>query len=139
MVGARRSWLDFFDSLLSEESRLSPSSYDYNAKLSYSLSPVTTLNFLAYGARDDFHLPLQENGENVSVLRWDNQAYQFSFATQKGRLGNSSAVFYSSHINRAYIGEVENTEGYVYSGIKSLNVTTDLAIRRKISIMHVGE
>lgn len=128
MVGARRSWLDFFDSLLSEENRLNHSTYDYNAKLSYNFSPVTTLNFLAYGAPDDYHLPLQENGENVSVLRWDNQAYQLSFATQKGRLGNSTAVFYSAHTNRAYMGEIkEDTDGYVHSGIKSLNVATDFS------------
>lgn len=128
MVGARRSWLDFFDSLLSEENRLNHSTYDYNAKLSYNFSPVTTLNFLAYGARDDYHLPIEENGENVSVLRWDNQAYQLSFATQKGRLGNSTAVFYSAHTNRAYMGEIkEDTDGYVHSGIKSLNVTTDFS------------
>ena len=140
MVGARRSWLDFFDSLLSEENRLNHSTYDYNAKLSYNFSPVTTLNFLAYGARDDYHLPIEENGENVSVLRWDNQAYQLSFATQKGRLGNSTAVFYSAHTNRAYMGEIkEDTDGYVHSGIKSLNVTTTLAIRWRTSIMHVGE
>lgn len=92
------------------------------------MSPVTTMNFLAYGARDDYHLPIEENGENVSVLRWDNQAYQLSFATQKGRLGNSTAVFYSTHTNRAYMGEIkEDTDGYVHSGIKSLNVTTDFS------------
>lgn len=72
MVSARRSWLDFFDGLLSEENRLNHATYDYNAKLSYSFSPVSTLNFLAYGARDNFHLPVMENGDNVSVLRWDN-------------------------------------------------------------------
>lgn len=45
MVSARRSWLDFFDGLLSEENRLNHATYDYNAKLSYSFSPVSTLNF----------------------------------------------------------------------------------------------
>mgnify|MGYP007061161078 CR=1 FL=1 len=66
------------------------------------MSPVTTMNFLAYGARDDYHLPIEENGENVSVLRWDNQAYQLSFATQKGRLGNSTAVFILPYQPRLY-------------------------------------
>lgn len=102
MVGARRSWLDFFDSLLSEENRLNHSTYDYNAKLSYNLSPVTMMNFLAYGARDDFHLPIEENGENVSVLRWDNQAYQLSFATQKGRLGNNVTTDFSYSLENLY-------------------------------------
>lgn len=102
MVGARRNWLDFFDSLLSEENRLNHSTYDYNAKLSYNLSPVTMMNFLAYGARDDFHLPIEENGENVSVLRWDNQAYQLSFATQKGRLGNNVTTDFSYSLENLY-------------------------------------
>lgn len=61
--------------------------YDYNAKLSYSLSPVSTLNVLAYGARDDYRLPIKENGENASVLRWDNQVYQLSYTTQKAVWG----------------------------------------------------
>lgn len=102
MVVARRNWLDFFDSLLSEENRLNHSTYDYNAKLSYNLSPVTMMNFLAYGARDDFHLPIEENGENVSVLRWDNQAYQLSFATQKGRLGNNVTTDFSYSLENLY-------------------------------------
>lgn len=102
MVGGRRSWLDFFDSLLSEENRLNHSAYDYNAKLSYNLSPVTMMNFLAYGARDDFHLPIEENGENVSVLRWDKQAYQLSFATQKGRLGNNVTTDFSYSLENLY-------------------------------------
>lgn len=81
MVSARRSWLDFFDNLLSEDDRLNHSSYDYNAKLSYSISPLSTLNLLAYGARDDYHLPMYE-GETTSVLRWENQVYQLSYNTQ---------------------------------------------------------
>ena len=80
MVSARRSWLDFFDNLLSEDDRLNHSSYDYNAKLSYSISPLSTLNLLAYGARDDYHLPVYE-GETTSVLRWENQVYQLSYNT----------------------------------------------------------
>lgn len=128
MVSARRSWLDFFDNLLSEENRLNHSMYDYNAKLSYSFSPVSTLNFLAYGARDDYRLPIMENGEDASVLRWDNQAYQLSYTTQKGSWGNTSAVFYSAHTNRAYMGDIGyESEGYVHSGIKSLNASTEFS------------
>ncbi len=128
MVSARRSWLDFFDGLLSEDNRLNHSMYDYNAKLSYSFSPVSNLSFLTYGARDDYHLPIKENGEDASVLRWDNQAYQLSYATQKGNLGNTTSVFYSAHTNRAYMGEIGyEAESYVHSGIKSLNAATDFS------------
>ena len=48
MVGARRSWLDFFDNMRSEDDRLNHSAYDYNAKLSYSISPQTSLSAMAY-------------------------------------------------------------------------------------------
>ena len=47
LVSARRSWLDFFDNLLSEDSRMNHSTYDYNAKLSYHLSPSSTLRLMA--------------------------------------------------------------------------------------------
>ena len=35
LVSVRRSWMDFFDELLSEENRLNHYSFDYTAKLSY--------------------------------------------------------------------------------------------------------
>lgn len=47
LVSVRRSWLDFFDNLLSEDSRMNHSTYDYNAKLSYHLSPSSTLRLMA--------------------------------------------------------------------------------------------
>lgn len=47
LVSARRSWLDFFDNLLSEDNRMNHSTYDYNAKLSYHLSPSSTLRLMA--------------------------------------------------------------------------------------------
>ena len=117
MVSARRSWLDFFDRLFSEDNRLNHASYDYNAKLSYSFSPVSSLSFLAYGARDDYHLPLLSEDENTSVLRWENQVYQLTYQTQAGKLGNRTSLFYSSHSNRAR-SEMLGVEGdgYIRSG-----------------------
>lgn len=126
MFSARRSWLDFFDRLFSEDNRLNHASYDYNAKLSYSLSPVSSLSFLAYGARDDYHLPLLSEDENTSVLRWENQFYQLTYQTQAGKLGNRTSLFYSSHSNRAR-SEMLGVEGdgYIRSGIRSVNVSTE--------------
>lgn len=111
--------------MLSEDDRLNHSSYDYNAKLSYSISPLSTLNLLAYGARDDYHLPVYE-GETTSVLRWENQVYQLSYNTQWGKLGNATSLYYSSYSNRALVdGLGLDGEGYVRTGIKSLNVSTE--------------
>lgn len=126
MVSARRSWLDFFDRLFSEDNRLNHASYDYNAKLSYSFSPLSSLSFLAYGARDDYHLPLLSEDENTSVLRWENQVYQLTYQTQAGKLGNRTSLFYSSHSNRAR-SEMLGVEGdgYIRSGIRSVNVSTE--------------
>ena len=49
LVSARRSWLDFFDNLLSEDSRMNHSTYDYNAKL--SLPPVALQHAPPHGPR----------------------------------------------------------------------------------------
>lgn len=125
IVGARRSWLDFFDDMRSEEDRLNHSSYDYNAKLSYYFLPVTSLSLMAYGARDDYHMPLY-GSESSSVLRWDNDIYQVAFNTQAGKFGNTTSLFYSGHNNRARFDMLGiDDEGYVSSGISSFNASTE--------------
>lgn len=127
MVGARRSWLDFFDNMRSEDDRLNHSAYDYNAKLSYSISPVTSLTAMAYGARDDYHMPLYD-GESGSVVRWSNDIYQLSFNTQAGKLGNATSLFYSGHTNRARVDMLGlDADGYVSSGIRSFNASTEFS------------
>ena len=70
LVSARRSWLDFFDNLFSEDNRMNHSTYDYNAKLSYNLSPKSTLRLMAYGAQDGYHLPYDESGDKQTILRF---------------------------------------------------------------------
>ncbi len=125
MVGARRSWLDFFDNMRSEEDRLNHSAYDYNAKLSYSVSPVTSLTAMAYGSRDNYNLPLYDN-DNGPVIRWSNNIYQLSFNTQAGKLGNTTSLFYSGHTNRARTDMLGlGSDGYISSGIRSFNASTE--------------
>lgn len=76
------------------------STYDYNAKLSYNLSPQNTLRLMAYGAQDGYHLPYDESGDKQTILRWTNQAYQASFHTSYGKLNQTSSVSYTSYTNR---------------------------------------
>ncbi len=126
LVSARRSWLDFFDNLFSEDNRMNHSTYDYNAKLSYNLSPKSTLRLMAYGAQDGYHLPYDESGDKQTILRWTNQAYQASFHTSYGKLNQTSSVSYTSYTNRANAFILGfDTEGYVRSGIHSLNAATE--------------
>lgn len=126
LVSARRSWLDFFDNLFSEDNRMNHSTYDYNAKLSYNLSPKNTLRLMAYGAQDGYHLPYDESGDKQTILRWTNQAYQASFHTLYGKLNQTSSVSYTSYTNRANAFILGfDTEGYVRSGIHSLNAATE--------------
>lgn len=126
LVSARRSWLDFFDNLLSEDNRMNHSTYDYNAKLSYHLSPSSTLRLMAYGAQDGYHLPYDGSGDKLTALQWTNQAYQASFNTSYGKLGHTTSVFYTAHSNRANAALLGfDTEEYIRSGIRSLNATTE--------------
>lgn len=127
LVSARRSWLDFFDNLLSEENRLNHSTCDYNAKLSYTISPTSSLEALAYGAWDEYHWP-GEKGDNVPVLRWSNAIYQLRFNGRIGKVGNTTSAYYSSHQNQANAYELGlDKDGYIHSGIRSVNVSTEFS------------
>lgn len=128
MFGARRSWLDFFDNLLSEEDQLNHATYDYNAKLSYMISPVSSVEALAYGAWDDYHLPMYEKDDDISILRWENQIYQLRYNTLIGNVSNTSFISYSSYSNRAFAELLGlEKEGYVRRGIRSLNAVSEFS------------
>lgn len=128
MVGARRSWLDFFDNLLSDENRMNHATYDYNAKLSYTISPTSSLETLAYGAWDTYHLPLFQENNDIPILRWKNQIYQLRYNTLIGKISNTSFISYSSYSNRAYseLLGIEQ-EGYIHRNINSLNAVTEFS------------
>lgn len=125
VVSGRRSWLDFFDDLLSSDNRMNHSTYDYNAKLTYAISPRTSLKAFAYGARDDYRLP-DDNGNKYSVLVWDNQAYRLSFNTMFGKFGNTTSVYYTAYSNRAKAGDLGiNSDEHIGNGISSLTASTE--------------
>lgn len=125
VIGGRRSWLDFFDNLLSEDERLNHSFYDFNAKLSWQISQQTSVETMAYWATDEYHLPSEEEGTHT-VLKWNNQIYQLRFNTQTGYLGNISSISFTSHSNRARADElVFDSQGYLKSGVRSADVGTE--------------
>lgn len=127
LIGARRSWLDFFDNLLSEEERLNHSTYDYNVKLAYAPTPTQSLEILAYGANDNYHLP-DETGETIAHMRWNNQIYQARLHTPVGKLKNSTAISYTSYSNKADLNDLVPKENrLIQSGIRSLNVSTEFS------------
>jgi hypothetical protein len=125
LIGVRRSWLDLFDELLSEENRMNHSSADYNAKLTYAITPSQTLEAFAYGAKDEYHVPTEEK-ERLSLLRWNNESYQLRYSGFKGRLGYAASVYYTSYSNRVHAAALGYDEDrYIQSGINSTNVSTE--------------
>lgn len=100
IFGARRSWLDFFDQLLSAENRLNHYSLDFNAKLSYYLSETSSIKFFAYNTFDEYRFPLY-NEEAIPIVKWNNQIYKATYNGLWGKLGNTTSAYYSSHISRA--------------------------------------
>lgn len=129
VVSLRRSWLDFFDSLLSEEERLNHASYDYTAKVVYNTNESSSLQLLAYGSRDNYLWP-DENGKESTGLRWDNQIYQAAYHTRLGKVESRTAVYYTSHLNRADAGLLGVAEeGYVHNNIRTVNASAEFGIR----------
>lgn len=127
LVSARRSWLDLLDEFFSEEDRLNHSTLDFNAKLSYDISPSSSLKALAYHAQDIYRMPVGPK-EKITAMRWNNQIYQLAYNFSKGKLSNTTSLFYTSHENVAHAGILgfeTATRSYIHSGIKSMNVSTE--------------
>ena len=100
LVSVRRSWMDFFDELLSAENRLNHYSFDYTAKLSYFLSETSSVKLLAYNTFDEYKLPIYTE-EAIPIVKWNNQIYKATYSGIWGKLGNTTSAYYSSHISRA--------------------------------------
>lgn len=100
LVSVRRSWMDFFDELLSAENRLNHYSFDYTAKLSYYVSETSSLKFFAYNTFDEFRFPLYTE-EAIPIVKWNNQIYKATYNGIWGKLGNTTSAYYSSHMSRA--------------------------------------
>ena len=126
IVGARRSWLDFFDELVHDEMRMNHSYADYQAKLSYDITPFTSLQAMAYHADDRYYLPVGHN-KNQTLLKWNNQLFQLGFQTLLGKVFSmSSNIAYTSYSNKAFFGSMDIIDGtqFLESGIRSFSVTT---------------
>lgn len=125
VISGRRSWLDFFDNLLSEENRLNHTTYDYHAKLSYSLSPRKRLDGFVYGTKDTYYLP-DYYGNRQPLLNWNNQIAQIRYSTWFGNVANTTSANYTSYTNRASAGGLGlDIEGNLRSGVRSLNILSE--------------
>lgn len=92
--------MDFFDQLLSEQNKQNHYSLDFNAKLSYYLSPTSSIKLLAYNTYDEFRIPIYTE-EAIPVVKWNNQIYKLSYNGQWGKLGNVTSAYYSAYSSRA--------------------------------------
>ncbi|MGL5787395.1 MAG: TonB-dependent receptor [Bacteroidales bacterium] len=127
MVSGRRSWLDFFDNLLSEDNRLNHSFYDFNVKLGFSINKKTSLQALAYKAWDNYYE--YNNKEKSSTLKWSNELYALKFNTVYGdKLFNTNTIAYTSYSNRVRTSQL-GLEGpeFLKSGIKELTLTSEFS------------
>lgn len=100
LFSMRRSWMDFFNQLLSEQNQQNHYSLDFNAKLSYYISQTSSVKFFAYNTFEEFRIPIYSE-EAIPVVKWNNQIYKASYSGQWGRLGNTTSAYYSSYRSRA--------------------------------------
>lgn len=109
MVSARRSWLDLFDNLLSEEDRLNHSFYDFNLKLAYDFNSKTSLQLIAHNARNNYFEPSLEPSN--PVLKWNNELYACKLTTVFGKkLFNTTSLAYTSYSNWAAMFTFDSVE-----------------------------
>lgn len=126
MISGRKSWLDFFDNMLSAENRLNHSFYDFNIKLAYDINERTNLQAIAYKANDIYFAPISENERN-SILKWDNELYALKLNTVFGnKLFNTTTIAYTSYKNSAKSSEIGlDGPGFLTSGIREATFTSE--------------
>lgn len=126
MVSGRRSWLDFFDNMLSAENRLNHSFYDFNVKLSYDINDRTNLQAILYNAHDTYFAPVGEY-EKKPILKWDNSLYALRLNTVLGnKLFYTTTIAGTSYSNSA-VSEQLGLEGagFLTTGIRELTLTSE--------------
>lgn len=133
IISARRSWIDFFNQLLSDENKQNHYSLDFNAKLSYYITQNSSIKLLAYNTFDEFRIPLYTE-EAIPVVKWNNQIYKISYNGQWGKLGNTTSVYYSSynsHANADVLGfnsgsDSEFDDNWDYDEEEEENINTSI-------------
>lgn len=124
IVGARRSWLDFFDELVNDNLRMNHSYWDYNAKLSWDITPNQSMQVMTYRADDRYYYPSEDESrkkKRETAMKWTNQIYQLGYNALIGKkFSFTSSLSYTYYSNQAQVGDVEY-EGmkFLKSGIKS--------------------
>ncbi len=128
LVGARRSWLDFFDNLLSENARLNHSFYDVNAKLSYDIGPKISLQAGLYRAADDYYSSTEKK-RRQSVLNWQNEAYYLKLNARIGKVVNTNSFYYTAYSNSVYAPEIGvDRSSYISGRIGGVSLTSDFSL-----------
>lgn len=120
IVGARRSWLDFFDELVNDKLRMNHSYWDYNAKLSWDITKNQSMQVMTYQADDRYYYPTEKK-KRETAMKWNNQIYQVGYNALIGKkFSFTSTLSYTDYSNQAQMGDVDY-EGmkYLKSGIKS--------------------
>lgn len=128
LLSARRSWLDFLDEFVNENLRMNHSYTDYQAKLSFDVTPFTSMQAMSYYSDDEYHVP-DDQGKNQTVMRWQNQIYQWGIQSLIGKnFSIESSLAYTSYLNKALIEEVEpGNMHFLQSGIRSVSWTAGLS------------
>lgn|SRR5574344_775348 len=128
IIGARRSWLDFFDNMFFESEKVNHSFYDLNAKLSYDINKKFSIHGGFYRAGDDYYAPTEKRNRE-SVLNWKNDACYLKVNVLFGKIANSTTLSYTSYSNRIYGTEIGLTERkYIQSDIKNLLFSSDFTL-----------
>lgn len=126
MLSARRSWLDFFDGLLSEDDRLNHSFVDVNMKLAYDVKPNTSLQASVYGASDNYYASGEKESRH-SVLHWTNRLYALKLNTRLSpQLTYSAILSHTGYTNSAYAEALGfEQKKNVESGVQTTSLTSE--------------
>ena len=129
MLSARHSWLDFMQNLLSDSKQTDRSFYDVTAKVSYQISPQTSVNGLIYHSQDSYNDTIQ-GSQKENILQWDNNLYALSLNTIfANKITNTSILSFTTHQNEVYAPILGiDLPMYIHEGMNRINLKSDYRI-----------
>ena len=126
LLSGRHSWLDAVEKTFHRYPGLNRSFADLTGKVTYYLSPQTTIHGVVYRSNDVFN-DSTEYSKNQKILQWRGGVYSLGLKTVIGRkIQNSSHLGYSEYENKVFAPAIGvGIPFYIKEGMHRFNAKTD--------------
>ena len=130
VLSGRHSWIDFMEDLFANHPKATRTFKDMLGKVSYHISPRTSLHALVYRSRDQYNDSVDQQ-QVKNILEWGNSLYALTLNTRPtAKVSNTNTLAYTTYFNRIYAPMIDiDTPIYIDEGINKISFKSDFTTR----------